>query len=172
VQRLSGRGNVRQDDGLHLAVSMRSFRAENVSAFVKAVLDGEVDSARKSLRRFVDRYPIAVTRNLLRAKQWVREHARGTGRYGLVASSGAQRLKPHAIDVRVNVNPVHSDSSQVHAPYSRQSFEPSRTALWFGTEGRWFKSSRPDQQIAEYGRFSSGRSAFVFCGRAGTVTRG
>ena len=41
------------------------------------------------------------------AKRWVREHARGTERYGLVASSGAQRLKPHAIDVRVNVNPVH-----------------------------------------------------------------
>ena len=37
----------------------------------------------------------------------MREHARGSERYGLVASSGAQRLKPHAIDVRVNVNPVH-----------------------------------------------------------------
>src|SRR3954454_9976210 len=53
------------------------------------------------------RHPIAVTRNLMRAKRWVREHARGSERYGLVASSGAQRLKPHAIDVRVNVNPVH-----------------------------------------------------------------
>ena len=42
-----------------------------------------------------------------RAKQWIREHARGTERYGLVASSGAQRLKPHAIDVRVEINPVH-----------------------------------------------------------------
>ena len=107
LQRLSGRGNVHEDTALHLAVSMRSFRAENVSAFVKAVLDCEVEGARELLRRFVDRYPIAVTRNLLRAKRWVREHARGSERYGLVASSGAQRLKPHAIDVRVNVNPVH-----------------------------------------------------------------
>jgi schlafen family protein len=106
-QRLSGRGNVHEDTALHLAVSLRSFRAENVSAFVKAVLDCEVEDAQELLRRFVDRYPIAVTRNLLRAKRWVREHARGTERYGLVASSGAQRLKPHAIDVRVNVNPVH-----------------------------------------------------------------
>ena len=26
---------------------------------------------------------------------------------GLVASSSAQRLKPHAIDIRVNIDPVH-----------------------------------------------------------------
>jgi hypothetical protein len=107
LQRLSGRGNVHEDIALHLAVSMRSFRAENVSGFVKAILDCEVEDARELLRRFVDRYPIAITRNLQRAKRWVREHARGSERYGLVASSGAQRLKPHAIDVRVNINPVH-----------------------------------------------------------------
>jgi hypothetical protein len=32
---------------------------------------------------------------------------RGTERYGLVASSKAHRLKPDAIDLRVEVNPVH-----------------------------------------------------------------
>ena len=42
--------NARFDDSLHLAVSMRSFRAENVSAFVKALLDCERDSARASGR--------------------------------------------------------------------------------------------------------------------------
>ena len=42
-----------------------------------------------------------------KAKQWIREHARGSERFGLVASSGAQRLKPHAIDVRVEINPIH-----------------------------------------------------------------
>ena len=84
LQRLSGRGNVHEDTALHLAVSMRSFRAENVSAFVKAVLDCEVEGARESLRRLVEiRFPIAVTRNLARAKRWVRERARGTERYGL-----------------------------------------------------------------------------------------
>ena len=41
------------------------------------------------------------------AKQWIRNHARGTERYGLVASSKAQRLKPDAIDIRVEVDPVH-----------------------------------------------------------------
>ncbi len=40
------------------------------------------------------------------AKAWVRERARGTERFGLLASSKAQRLKPHAIDVRVKTDPV------------------------------------------------------------------
>lgn len=101
------RHNTHVDDRLHLAVSMRSFRAENVSDFVKALLDCEKQRAREALSKLTARYPIAVTRDLDRAKQWVREHARGTERFGLIASSKAQRLKPHAIDIRVDVNPVH-----------------------------------------------------------------
>ncbi len=101
------RQNTHFDDCLHLAVSMRSFRAENVSAFVKALLDCEKQQARDTFARIADRYPITVTRDLSRAKQWIRSHARGTERFGLVASSKAQRLKPHAIDIRVDVDPVH-----------------------------------------------------------------
>jgi hypothetical protein len=94
------------DDSLHLAVSMRSFRAENVSAFVKALLDCDKTEAK---RAFADlaRYPIAITRDLNAAREWIRSRARGTERYGLVASSKAMRLKPHAIDIRVSVDPVH-----------------------------------------------------------------
>jgi len=95
------------DDSLHLAVSMRSFRAENVSAFVKALLDCEKEEAKKTFAELAERYPIAITRNLNVAKQWIRQRARGTERYGLVASSKAMRLKPHAIDIRVSVDPVH-----------------------------------------------------------------
>jgi hypothetical protein len=101
------RQNTNFDDCLHLAVSMRSFRAENVSAFVKALLDCEKQQAREAFAQLVDRYPIAVTRDLSHAKQWIRARARGTERFGLVASSKAQRLKPHAVDIRVDVNPVH-----------------------------------------------------------------
>ena len=46
-------------------------------------------------------------RDLDAAKKWIREQARGTERYGLVASSKAVRLKPHAIDIRVSIDPVH-----------------------------------------------------------------
>jgi len=107
LEAIRQRRNTHFDDCLHLAVSMRSFRAENVSAFVKALLDCEKQSAREAFVQLANRYPIAVTRDLNRAKQWIRAHARGTERFGLVASSKAQRLKPHAIDVRVDVNPVH-----------------------------------------------------------------
>lgn len=94
------------DDSLHLSVSLRSFRAEHVSAFVKALLDCERDVARIILAK-LKKYPIAVTRNLALAKNWVRAKARGSERYGLVASSKAQRLKPYAIDIRLKADPVH-----------------------------------------------------------------
>ena len=107
IESVRGMPHVHFDVNLHLAVSMRSFRAENVSAFVKAILDCEIDVARDAFSRLRLRYPIVLTRDLGRARQWIREHARGSERYGLVASSEALRLKPHAIDVRVNVDPVH-----------------------------------------------------------------
>lgn len=100
-------GRVHRDPDLHLAVSMRSFRAEHVSGFVKAVLDGDRDGARGSLEAFRARYPVVVTRDLSHARRWIRDNRRGSERVGLVASSQAQRLKPHAIDVRVSVDPVH-----------------------------------------------------------------
>lgn len=120
IAALEGMGRIRSEVDLHLAASMRSFRAENVSGFVKAMLDGEVYVARKHFAAFSDRYPIAVTRKLEHAREWVRQSARGSERYGLVASSQAQRLKPHAIDVRVEVNPVHyflADASDTRSSY-------------------------------------------------------
>ena len=99
---------------------MRSFRSERVSAFVKALLDCDEAGAREQLRHLVARYPVAVTRDLSRAKAWIRERARGTEQYGLVASSQAMRLKPHAIDVRVSVDPIHwflGDPSDTRSSY-------------------------------------------------------
>ena len=47
----------------------------------------------------IDRYPIVLTRDLEKAKHWVKAHAHANERYGLIASSKAQRLRPLAIDV-------------------------------------------------------------------------
>jgi len=105
LQKVSQSGRVQFDDSLHLGVSMRSFRAEHVSSFIKALLDCEHAPAREALAK-LKRYPLVITRNLESAKTWVRKSARGSERYGLVASSKAQRLKPHAIDVRVKTDPV------------------------------------------------------------------
>lgn len=91
---------------LHLSVSMRSFRAENVSLLVKQVLDLEQDAAAHTLKQLSEQYPILITRNLSSAKTWLKGQARGSERYGLVASSHGYRLKPHAIDVRLQVDPV------------------------------------------------------------------
>lgn len=91
---------------LHLAVSMRSFRAEHVSAFVKSLLDCNQREATSLLETIRNRFPIVVARDLDTAKRWVRHQARGTERYGLISSSKAMRLKPHAIDIRVDINPV------------------------------------------------------------------
>ena len=92
---------------LHLEVSMRSFRSERVSHLVKLLLDLDADSARGELPKILDRYPIFITRELPKAKAWLKRQARGTERYGIVVSSQAQRLKPHAIDVRSPMDPIH-----------------------------------------------------------------
>lgn len=104
---LAGHAHVQTHESLHLSVSMRSFRAEHVSAWVKAVLDIDRAAAASSFASIRDRYPVVLTRDLAKAKAWLRERARGNERYGLVVSSQAQRLKPHAIDVRVDIEPVH-----------------------------------------------------------------
>jgi hypothetical protein len=91
---------------LHLSTSIRSFRAEKLSRFVSEVLDLEISAAQKTLVDLMGKYPIVLTRDLARAKQWLRDQARGTERYGMVVSSQAERLKPHAIDVRVKTDPV------------------------------------------------------------------
>lgn len=74
---------------------------------IKAVLDIDRAAAACSFSSIRDRYPIVLTRDVAKAKAWLRERSRGNERYGLVVSSQAQRLKPHAIDVRVDINPVH-----------------------------------------------------------------
>jgi len=95
------------NEDLHLAVSMRSFRAEHVSAFVKHLLDRDKTQASETLQAVRQRYPIVVTRDLSLAKHWLKSQARGTERYGIVVSSQAERLKPHAINVRSPMDPVH-----------------------------------------------------------------
>ena len=91
---------------LHLSVSMRSFRSELVSAFAKTVIDVDVDEARRLYAQITEhnadgsmKYPILLTRDLAKAKQWVKDVSFGTERYGIVASSGAKRLRADGVIV-------------------------------------------------------------------------
>lgn len=95
------------DDRLHLAVSVRSFRSEKVSAFIKAVLDCNVVLAQTLHAQIISNYPIYITRNLEQARIWVRRQARGSERYGLLASSGAARLRPEGIFVKADIEVDH-----------------------------------------------------------------
>jgi hypothetical protein len=107
LEQLDGRANVVIHDELHLGVSMRSYRAEHVSTLVKQLLDLEESQARRTLEQIRLRYPIVLTRDVGKAKAWLKDRARGSERYGIVVSSQAQRLKPHAIDVRSPMDPIH-----------------------------------------------------------------
>jgi hypothetical protein len=105
---------------LHLAVSVRSFRAEKLSDFVSALIAGEAETARSLYEKIKNSYPIFLTRDLIQAKEWLRERARGTERFGLVASSGASRLKPEGINIHDKISATYwflNDKSDVRSSY-------------------------------------------------------
>ncbi len=119
-KKLEKHKNVKYKDELHLSVSMRSFRAENVSLLVKNMLDLNLNEARSIMKQIKNKYPIVITRDLIAAKRWLKAQARGSERYGIVASSAAHRLKPHAIDVKSRMDPVHwflDDKEDVRSSY-------------------------------------------------------
>ena len=91
---------------LHLGVSLRSFRSEKLSGFVKALLDNDVVAAQRIYMELCTDYPIVLTRNLVQAKAWVKEKARGTERYGLLASAEGKRLRGLGISVSAEMDHV------------------------------------------------------------------
>ena len=96
--------NIEKHKNLHLSVSMRSFRAEQLNAFVSEALEGNAHSARTVLEQLAKNYPIVVTRELDSARVWLRERARGSERFGLVASSGGYRLRAEGIHVKAEID--------------------------------------------------------------------
>jgi hypothetical protein len=107
LKKLESRPNVKYNESLHLAVSIRSFRAEHVSLLVKQLLDLSIDEARSTFEKVRAKYPVVITRDLAKAKRWLKQQARGTERYGIVVSSQAERLRPHAIFVKSPMDPIH-----------------------------------------------------------------
>jgi hypothetical protein len=91
------------DPGLHLSVSIRSFRSDKVSAFVAAVLGEDSAKARIELPN-PEKFAIVRTRNLALARSWLRQNRRAGERAGIVASSNALRLKPEGLFVKAKVD--------------------------------------------------------------------
>lgn len=122
-----------QKEKLHLSVSLRSFRNERVSAFVKSLLDEDLTAVRQLYSDLSSNYPIVITRNLEKARQWVKKQSRGTERYGLIASSGAKRLRQFGIWVQNNIQATDwflNDREDI-----RSSYFLEETATEFDIQG-------------------------------------
>ena len=100
--------NVTYSDALHLGVSLRSFRAEKLSAFVHSLLSFNHDAA-SIYSEIKDRYPIVLTRDMSKAREWLRKQVRGTQRTGVLVTKTAARFKPLAVDIleQGDENAVH-----------------------------------------------------------------
>jgi hypothetical protein len=89
---------VRREAHLHLPVAVRSFRAQAVADWVNAVVNGNAEEAARVAAQ-VASFPIRLTRSVDEARRWLRQQTRGFRRCGLLASSGALRLRAHGIEV-------------------------------------------------------------------------
>lgn len=90
--------NVKYDESLHLGVSLRSFRAEKLSKFVHSLLSFE-DDAKDLYQEIKDKYPIYLTRDINKAREWLRSMVRGNERTGILLTKESARFKPLAIHV-------------------------------------------------------------------------
>lgn len=96
----SGVSNYFPDPDLHLATSMRSFKAERMSRMVHHLVHNEPKKAFATYQEFKDRFPIKITRDFEVAKKWIKSKARANETKGVIASSGAIRLKPEGLFVK------------------------------------------------------------------------
>ncbi|MCW4470635.1 DUF2075 domain-containing protein [Flavobacterium sp. MFBS3-15] len=89
---------------LHLSVSLRSFRSAQLSIFIQEIIDNNINGARDIYFKFIkENYPIYITRDLQIAKKWLLEKTKGPERCGIVASSGAIRLRPFGLNVKAKI---------------------------------------------------------------------
>jgi len=95
--------NAQSKSELHLAVSVRSFRAEKLSDLIQSIIDLDIIKAQNIYNSLKNNYPILLTRNFEFAKTWLKETARGSERFGVLASSGAYRLRPTGLNVKAKI---------------------------------------------------------------------
>lgn len=95
---LQNNPNVTYNDSLHLGVSLRSYRAEKLSAFVHSFLSFDANAA-TLYNEIKDKYPIVLTRDMAKARKWLHDKVRGTERTGVLVTKESARFKPLAIHI-------------------------------------------------------------------------
>lgn len=100
----TGIPNARSSAAMHLATSMRSFKAERLSHMVHYLIENEPNRAATCYATFRNRFPIVVTRNIKQARAWIKDRARANETKGVIASSGGARLKPDGIFVKNKIS--------------------------------------------------------------------
>lgn len=104
IQILKNRNAVKKDE-LHLSVSLRSFRSAHLSNFIQQIISNDLSNAKYIYNEYIAKdYPIRVTRDLDKARKWLNQQARGNERVGIVASSGAIRLRPFGLNVKAKID--------------------------------------------------------------------
>ena len=106
---LAGNKRVTYSSELHLAVSLRSFRAESLSAFIHSLLTFGTDATRLYRDVTERNYPILLTRDMEKARRWLRSMAHGTQQTGILVSKVAARFKPLAVNIL-----AQGDENAVH----------------------------------------------------------
>ncbi|MBN8888897.1 MAG: hypothetical protein ABS99_05330 [Acetobacteraceae bacterium SCN 69-10] len=91
-QRLPALPGLQTHDSLHLDVPVRSIRNPHAAAWVDAVLAGDQPAA-AAIARAHGPLPFLLTRDLAALRRHLRATCRGLRRAGLLASSGARRLR-------------------------------------------------------------------------------
>ncbi|MEC4003867.1 DUF2075 domain-containing protein [Flavobacterium sp. SUN052] len=101
---LNNRNAVKKDE-LHLSVSLRSFRSARLSDFIQEIINNDVQNATNIYNEFIEKnYPIEITRDLETARNWLKGKSRGGERTGIIASSGAVRLRPFGLNVKAKID--------------------------------------------------------------------
>lgn len=95
------------EHSLHLATSMRSFRADKLSHFVHYLIHNQPTQALSIYKQISAQYPMFVTRDLSKAKAWIKAQKRGLESSGLIASAGAKRLKADGVFVNNEIDATH-----------------------------------------------------------------